>query len=148
MCFQCHVKISDEQIINSLTEDEMEFDKWNTTSISHTIIAGSGYNGKKAKKLAINILNDYLVWNSSQEKKIISDKDLTNSLNYIKKYSTRHRNENKLLTYLSNLNRNIPPSYDYSNFKYGLFLLFLFFIFYFLYHQKYLYLYYYHLILN
>lgn len=148
MCFQCHVKISDEQIINSFTKDEMEFDKWNTTSISHIIIAGSGYNGKKAKKLAINILNDYLIWNSNQEKKIISDKDLNNSLNYIKKYSTQHRNENKLLTYLSNLNRNIPPSYDYSNFKYGLFLLFLLFIFYFLYHQKYLYLYYYHLILN
>ena len=42
-------------------------------SISHTIIAGSGYNGEKAKKLAINILNDYLIWNSNQEK-IISDK--------------------------------------------------------------------------
>ena len=100
----------------------------------------------KKQKLAINILNDYLIWNSIK-KKIISDKDLNNSLNYIKKYQLNIEMK-KITKYLNNLNKNIPPSDNYSNFKYGLFFLFLLFIFYFLSHQKYLYLYYYHLILN
>ena len=59
MCIQCHQHISDEEMVRQLKGDP-QFDKWNTTSISHMIIAGLGVNGEEAITLSINMLTKFL----------------------------------------------------------------------------------------
>ena len=52
MCYKCHQELSNETIKEQLmnTIITKNFDQWNTTSISHMLIIGSGLNGNVNKK--------------------------------------------------------------------------------------------------
>ena len=46
MCLKCHSGLSDNNIIEQLLNeiDKKQFDKWNTTTVSHMFIIASGFN--------------------------------------------------------------------------------------------------------
>lgn len=64
MCLKCHSGISNQQVIDSFQKTliEPKFEVWNSTSISHIIIAACGYNGLTARKLALELLGKYMDW--------------------------------------------------------------------------------------
>lgn len=66
MCLQCHLGLSDETILNQLQDainkGTSDFNEYNSTSISHIIIATSGYNGLALRNTAIKLLKMYLDW--------------------------------------------------------------------------------------
>jgi len=64
MCFQCHMGLTDEQITRQLrvSLDDPHFDKWNTTSVSHVAIAGTGHNGEKARELGLELMQKFIEW--------------------------------------------------------------------------------------
>ena len=56
MCIQCHMNLSDEELLEQLSNiTYQDMDELNETSIFHFIIAASGFNGPvvrvKAKKV-------------------------------------------------------------------------------------------------
>jgi hypothetical protein len=114
MCLQCHRGISDEHILqelNSLIDnkfDTNEFKLINSTSISHFIIAASGYNGTNIKNLSIKVLEKYNNWLMLNSNKTINtnlsyDKIL-NIISYLKHNSTESYNLDNLVNYLNKLN--------------------------------------------
>ena len=66
MCLQCHLGLSDETILNQLQDainkGNIFFNEYNSTSISHIIIATSGYNGLAVRNTAIELLKMYVDW--------------------------------------------------------------------------------------
>ena len=78
MCLQCHQHLTDEEVIRQFSEsvsadgtvtaELAKFDKWNTTSLSHVLITGLGYNGLVAQNLAIKIYSAFLDWAKTQPK--------------------------------------------------------------------------------
>ena len=66
MCLQCHLGLSDKTILDqlqySINEGNKNFYKYNSTSISHIIIATSGYNGLAVRNTAIELLKLYVDW--------------------------------------------------------------------------------------
>ena len=57
--------MGNEEVIKQLKEildDKFHFEKWNTTSVSHIIIALTGHNGSEGKKLSIKIFENFLSW--------------------------------------------------------------------------------------
>lgn len=72
MCMQCHSFLSDTQVLaelnQSLNSEKEEFDQWNTTSVSHVLIAMSGHNGPVCKKVAIKLLQRFLNWYKKNKK--------------------------------------------------------------------------------
>ena len=66
MCLKCHLGLSDETVSSSLQEqldkDTDDYPKYNSTSISHFIIAASGYNGLDVRNKAIILLQKYNDW--------------------------------------------------------------------------------------
>jgi hypothetical protein len=107
MCLECHSKLSDnnirEQLLNEI--EKKRFDKWNTTSVSHMFIIASGFNGNINKKLAIQLLKDFLEYINNKpieylpetgvEKMYHKDK-LYNALNHI--ISNKISNINELFS--------------------------------------------------
>jgi hypothetical protein len=94
MCLKCHSGLSDnnirEQLLNEI--DKKQFDKWNTTTGSHMFIIASGSNGNINKKLAIQLLKDFLEYINNKSigylpetgiKNIYHKDKLNNALNYI-----------------------------------------------------------------
>lgn len=55
MCLKCHLKLSDNDILQSLEDNHnnYEFTKWNYTSISHLKMSSSGFNGPKNRYIYI-----------------------------------------------------------------------------------------------
>lgn len=94
MCLKCHSGLSDNNIIEQLLNeiDKKQFDKWNTTTVSHMFIIASGFNWNINKKLAIQLLKDFLEYINNKpigylpetgiENMYHKDK-LNNALNYI-----------------------------------------------------------------
>lgn len=64
MCIQCHMGITDEEITTQLREtiQNPRFDEWNTTSVSHAAIAGTGHNGEEARELGLELLLKFIEW--------------------------------------------------------------------------------------
>lgn len=64
MCRQCHSQLSDETILTQLTEalKNPEYEKWNTTSLSHICIAIEGANGKEAHDLGVQLAEGFYTW--------------------------------------------------------------------------------------
>ena len=62
MCFQCHLRISDDEIYNQLTNitNKYDFDQWNTTSVNHMLFICLGYNGSSNKDLGIKIMSEFI----------------------------------------------------------------------------------------
>ena len=58
MCLDCHTSLSDEKIKNDLNTAG-HFSVFNSTSISHIIIASTGYNGNDVRNIGINLLSNY-----------------------------------------------------------------------------------------
>jgi len=63
---QCHGFLSDAQVLIELNQvvkcKEKEFEHWNTTSVSHILIAASGHNGVVCKKVATKVLQRFYDW--------------------------------------------------------------------------------------
>jgi len=58
MCLQCHLGFSKDEIVEQFKNPQ--FEKWNDCSLSHLIISGTGYDGIEARKLALNLFDQYL----------------------------------------------------------------------------------------
>ena len=80
MCLQCHLGLSVEQVSTQLHEqlDTPGYIKYNSTSISHFIIAASGYNGLDVRNNAITLLNNYNDWLILNPNCILHDSYLLN----------------------------------------------------------------------
>lgn len=54
MCIQCHSSLSDQMVYDQITEQintgSKYYHLYNSTSISHFLIAAWGYNGMEVKK--------------------------------------------------------------------------------------------------
>lgn len=61
MCWSCHQNLSNENITSQLenTINDPRFDKWNSCSISHLLIIGTGYNGESNQEKANKLLQRY-----------------------------------------------------------------------------------------
>ena len=69
MCLQCHQGLSDEYCISDLESTlhddkklERDFSKWNSTSLNHMYIIGTGFNGEKAQNMAFQVLEKFIAW--------------------------------------------------------------------------------------
>ena len=64
MCELCHSKLSDETVLGQLTHSlkNPNFDQWNTTSLGHVLISASGKNGEEARKVAIQLAEEFYKW--------------------------------------------------------------------------------------
>jgi len=64
MCLKCHQNISDEQMISSIENSlrNVNFHKYNVTSVNHLYLTLSGVNGPKAQILAGTLLEKFLEW--------------------------------------------------------------------------------------
>ena len=112
MCYKCHIGLSDDNIKQQLLDTliRKNFDEWNTTTISHMFIIGSGMNGNVNKKLAIILLDQYIDFLKLQPEnyfpkngveKMYPVNKLIDSLDYIKshKYINELNNIFNLLNY-------------------------------------------------
>ena len=75
MCIPCHSHLTNEQVVLDLqnTLKNRKFDQWNTTSISHILLAGIGINGQEAKSLALQILHHFIEWRKTKPDKYIPE---------------------------------------------------------------------------
>lgn len=62
MCWKCHQKLSNEEVLEQLSRPDRDFQKWNGTSLGHVLIAASGHNGEEVKKVAKDVLRNYFTW--------------------------------------------------------------------------------------
>lgn len=64
MCLQCHEHISDDELVEQLKDSikNPQFEKWNTTALSHVCIAIRGANGPEAHELALIDANNFYTW--------------------------------------------------------------------------------------
>lgn len=67
MCLVCHMKLTDEQMLEQLKKqlDRPDFNNYNSTSINHIYLAACGYNGKKSQELALELLDHLYVYISN-----------------------------------------------------------------------------------
>ena len=72
MCWKCHQGQSDKDVVEQLSGPDPKYDKWNTTSLSHMMIIGYGFNGEEAQKLAIQQLEGCYQCFLEKENNIIS----------------------------------------------------------------------------
>jgi len=72
MCYQCHSKLSDENVNKTLKSalENPEFEKWNNTSISHLCITSLGFNGEEARLLSNQLFEEYITWKQSNFNKM------------------------------------------------------------------------------
>ena len=111
MCLQCHSALTDDQIYTDLIDiDNVNFDtnifgKMNSTSISHCVIASSGYNGTKVRELGIRILKKYNNWLLENPSMVLGERlSYDNNLKLIEKIEsnfTNHRDLDHLVNYLN-----------------------------------------------
>ena len=64
MCLRCHQAFTDDEVLGQLqsNENDLKFDQWNDTSISHLCIAYIGFNGKECSDVAKGLLDKYIEW--------------------------------------------------------------------------------------
>lgn len=64
MCRQCHMHLPDDVVLDQLLEtfDNPQYKLWNTTSLSHILIAVEGCNGSKVHKIALIIVEGFYEW--------------------------------------------------------------------------------------
>jgi hypothetical protein len=57
MCWLCHSKLTNEEVISQLKESlaNPQYEVWNSTSIAHIIYSMYGANGKEAASLALQL---------------------------------------------------------------------------------------------
>tara|TARA_Y100000782_G_C10043407_1_gene206307 strand:- start:252 stop:638 length:387 start_codon:yes stop_codon:yes gene_type:complete len=106
MCFECHMNLQDNTIMKQISiADENTFHLWNSTSISHLLIASSGFNGIDVRNVALKILSDYYKWYEKKTNQYaIPIEKLKQHITYVLNNTTEHRNKNNLITYLQNMN--------------------------------------------
>lgn len=67
MCLRCHSTLTHDHVYTDLIDiDNVNFHtnifgKMNSTSISHCVIASSGYNGTKVRELGIIFLKNIII---------------------------------------------------------------------------------------
>ena len=76
MCIQCHSNLSDHMVCDQITEQinagSKYYHLYNSTSISHFLIAAGGYNGPEVKKKAEILLKKYINWLKENPRFIIN----------------------------------------------------------------------------
>jgi hypothetical protein len=109
MCLLCHSGLSDEAVLKEFKEvnesANIEFGRWNTTSISHLQLTGIGLNGQEARNEAISVLEKFIVWRRTKPANYIPETGLepmptVDKLNtmltslkaYTPNYNDRHSN--------------------------------------------------------
>ncbi len=125
MCLVCHQGLTDEVVLKQIDDilkeidegDTSDFIKWNTTSVSHIILAGLGLNGPEVRFKAIKLLEHFIEWRKTKSdnyipesgiEKMTSVYDLETDLNYIKlsnpDYTDKHSIIQKYTEYNTNKN--------------------------------------------
>lgn len=76
MCIQCHSNLSDQMVFDQITKQinagSKYYHLYNSTSISHFLIAYSGYNGPEVKKKSEILLKKYINWLKENPRFIIN----------------------------------------------------------------------------
>ncbi len=67
MCWNCHQGFPDNVILQQFQKSLInpKFEQWNTTSVNHTVIAGTGHNGLEVRNIALEILAKLAAHSSS-----------------------------------------------------------------------------------
>jgi len=68
MCGDCHIALSDENVVSQLRDIKRPYNNWNITSINHLLLANLGVNGPEAEHLSDFLLNDYIIWKDENTK--------------------------------------------------------------------------------
>lgn len=94
MCLQCHKNFPDAYVLEDMKENKEnpQYEKWNTTSLSHCIIIALGANGKEAQKICREILDNYISW--------MEDKNVSN----LEKMKKMVEGINKVVDHIESLN--------------------------------------------
>tara|TARA_Y100000996_G_C22021950_1_gene437139 strand:+ start:107 stop:439 length:333 start_codon:yes stop_codon:yes gene_type:complete len=108
MCLKCHLGLSDSNILNQMKNIEThQFTECNSTSISHFIIAASGFNGKEVRKISIQVLENYYNWLKVNPEYILNDnlslKHIEMIIKKIHTNSVEHHDQDQILYYLNDL---------------------------------------------
>jgi len=61
MCRHCHRGLSDDDVVQQLSEP-VDFSEWNDTSVSHLALIMIGVNGPKAQTLAEDLMKRLHQW--------------------------------------------------------------------------------------
>ena len=102
MCIQCHMNLSDEELLEQLSEiTYQDMDNLNETSISHFIIAASGFNGPVVRVKAKKVLFLVAEWLKKNKISNISNQEINNYLEYIHQNECEHHNREMLMEYLN-----------------------------------------------
>lgn len=108
MCLSCHQGLPDETVLKQLNDAIIrpEFDKWNTTSVSHIILAAIGLNGPEARFSAIKLLGQFILWRKTQPlnyipdsgfEKMYSVEELESDLKFVKMLVPDYSNKHSML---------------------------------------------------
>ncbi len=64
MCRECHNNFTNGEVVRQLqlVVRNPDFEMWNTTSVSHLLIAASGRNGTHASNLANTLLDNFEIF--------------------------------------------------------------------------------------
>lgn len=96
MCRQCHNSLSDSQVLSQMKEAETDphFEEWNTSSVSHVLIAASGHNGTEAADIANKILDDFEIYLKTKPYKYLPKNGVESmvSVNELKKLRNNEEN--------------------------------------------------------
>jgi len=92
--------LEDNTLLQQLSAPDV-FHVWNSGSVSHLLIASSGFNGILVRNKALEVLSRYYKWceeNTNQH--IIPIDELKRSITYVQNNSTESHNEENLTKYL------------------------------------------------
>ena len=71
MCLKCHNNLDAKYVLKMLidTLENPSFDKWNTTSLNHTVISALGNESLQCRKLAIELLEKFIEYRKNKPSK-------------------------------------------------------------------------------
>lgn len=62
MCLKCHLGLSDEAVLEQFRQAVLcpQYERWNSTSLSHCFIAAAGVSGDDARLWALRALDGFI----------------------------------------------------------------------------------------
>jgi hypothetical protein len=124
MCLECHSRLTNDQVLQQLLDTQKlpEFNEWNTTSVSHCLLACAGANGAEARELGFSIMDDFLKWYTNTKKDryfpecgiepMPSTQELKNVLNWMKSYDYKTNCLERFITNFPNIPEDISETWN------------------------------------
>jgi hypothetical protein len=107
MNYDHHIKFSDNDVwkqINTPIDNENNFLWWHKQMINHVLIACSGFNGKRNRTKALEILYEFYKWDlKNTSRSAMPMIELQHYMIFVSNNTTKHGDKNKLKKYLSSM---------------------------------------------